>query len=603
MAKKTPVARKKSISAPTAPNDPVTAWAKSVVAGKVVAGPYIRAAAARHLKDLVEGQKRGLKWDLVAANRAINFFPDVLRLNGGQFEGKPFVLHPSQAFRVGSLFGWKRADGTRRFRRFYDEEGKGSGKSPMLAGIGIYGLVADGEARAEIYAAGAKKDQAFVLFRDAVAMRHQSPSLHKRVQPSGGPGKEYNLAHLASGSFFRPISRDMGKTGSGPRPHFALCDEVHEHADRGIIDILERGFKFRRQPLLAMATNSGTDKKTICWEEHQHAVRVVTGEIEDDNAFCFVCSLDEGDDPLEDPTCWPKANPLLDVTITREYLAGVVKQAKDIPGKRNGILRLHFCIWTDSETAWIPREKWESCEDETLKFEDFLGRKCYEALDLGAKRDLAGRVIVFEDGQTEPSIASDGQEVPAKPKFVAFAHGYTPADTITQRSRDDRAPYDVWADQGHLTATPGSMVRMDYIARDVVDDAERFDLVVLTYDAWLYRNFANDLDELGVELPVMEHPQGFNSRQNTPLRMPDSIDALEEAIYEGRLRVGYNPALRSAVASAAFETSPAGLRRFTKQRATGRIDLAVCLAMAMGAAANATPVETGSIYDKPGFFM
>ena len=54
------------------------------------------------------------------------------------------------------------------------------------------------------------------------------------------------------------------------------------------------------------------------------------------------------DDPLEDPTCWIKANPLLGVTITEEYLAGVVKQAKQLPGKLNNILRLHFCQWTDA---------------------------------------------------------------------------------------------------------------------------------------------------------------------------------------------------------------------------------------------------------------
>ena len=94
---------------------------------------------------MIHGAKRGLTWDLAAAMRAITFFPVVLRLNGGQFEGRKFDLHPSQAFRIGSLFGWKQADGTRRFRRFYDEEGKGNGKSPLLAGIGLYCLLADGD--------------------------------------------------------------------------------------------------------------------------------------------------------------------------------------------------------------------------------------------------------------------------------------------------------------------------------------------------------------------------------------------------------------------------------------------------------------------------
>ena len=134
-------------------DDAVTAWARSVAAGEIVAGPHVRNAASRHLDDLENGAKRGLKWDWTAADRALRFFPVVLRLAGGKFEGKKFDLHPSQAFKIGSIFGWKKADGKRRFRRAYIEEGKGNGKSPLAAGIGMYFLLADGEARAEVYAA------------------------------------------------------------------------------------------------------------------------------------------------------------------------------------------------------------------------------------------------------------------------------------------------------------------------------------------------------------------------------------------------------------------------------------------------------------------
>jgi phage terminase large subunit-like protein len=152
------------------------------------------------LADLKGAKARGLAWDVTAANKAIGFFKDVLRLNGGQFEGEPFSLHASQKFIVGSLFGWKRADGTRRFRRAYIEIAKGNGKSPLMAGIGMWCLLADGEDRAEVYAAASKKDQAMVLFRDAVAMFQQSPALSGRLTPSGG-NPVWNLADLKTGSF------------------------------------------------------------------------------------------------------------------------------------------------------------------------------------------------------------------------------------------------------------------------------------------------------------------------------------------------------------------------------------------------------------------
>ena len=120
----------------SSPDDPVTAWAKLVDSGAIIAGPHIRNAAKRHLRDLTEAPKRGFEWNRDAAARPVRFFETVLRLNGGQFEGLPFKPHPSQVFIVGSLFGWLRSDGTRRFRRAYIEAAKGIGKSPMLAGVG-----------------------------------------------------------------------------------------------------------------------------------------------------------------------------------------------------------------------------------------------------------------------------------------------------------------------------------------------------------------------------------------------------------------------------------------------------------------------------------
>jgi phage terminase large subunit-like protein len=193
----------------------------AVVSGKVVAGPHVRNACRRHLDDLKRAHERGLRFDREAADRAMRFFETKLKLSEGQFEGKPLVLHESQAFIVGSLFGWKRGE-FRRFRRAYIEQGKGNGKSPLAGGIGLFLLMADGEAGAEIYAAGATKDQAGILFRDAIKMRDKSPDIYARTKTSGGEGKEYNLAYLAKGSFFRPISREAKRTGSGPRPHGAL---------------------------------------------------------------------------------------------------------------------------------------------------------------------------------------------------------------------------------------------------------------------------------------------------------------------------------------------------------------------------------------------
>lgn len=215
--------------------DPVTAYARDVKAGRIIAGPHVRDACDRHLRDLkrkgteafpyrwnpLPKRKKGETPEQRRARRPVDrvmrYFSTVLRLNGGEHEGKPFDLHHSQAFIVGSIFGWLREDGTRRFRSAFIEQGKGSGKSPMAAAIGTYMLMADGEARAEVYAAAVDRNQASILFRDAVAMARQSPALTKRVTYSGGVGKEWNIAYLDSGSFFRPITSESSGCGKSGR--------------------------------------------------------------------------------------------------------------------------------------------------------------------------------------------------------------------------------------------------------------------------------------------------------------------------------------------------------------------------------------------------
>jgi phage terminase large subunit-like protein len=224
-------ARRRAKPPSTSPDrDPVGWYAAAVLSGFIVAGPLVRAAAQRHLDDLKNGAARGLAWKPEAALRAIEFFPDVLCLADGDHAGKPFNLGPEQKFIVGSLFGWYMADGYRRFHVAYIEEAKGNGKSPLAAGIGIYMLTADGEAGAEVYAAAAIKDQAKILYRDAVAMVQQSEDLGEILQLHGEK-ETYNMVNLRSRGFFKPISSE--KRGlDGKRVHCALLDEVHEHPEQ-----------------------------------------------------------------------------------------------------------------------------------------------------------------------------------------------------------------------------------------------------------------------------------------------------------------------------------------------------------------------------------
>lgn len=601
----------------------VSAYAQAVIDGIEVAGPHVRNACRRHFDDLERGHERGLYWDDDSAIRVFRFFEDRLKLSEGQFEGKPFKLHPSQAFKLGSLFGWKRADGSRRFRRAYIEEGKGNGKSPFAGGVGLYGLIADKEAGAQIYAAAAKKEQAGILFQDAVKMVRAAPALEQRLKFSGGMGREFNIAHHKSQSFFRPISKDSGKSGSGPRPHFALCDEVHEHPDRSTMEMLERGFKFRRQPLLLMITNSGSDRNSICWEEHEHAVKVAAGtqtpdddftyvgEVIDDTTFSYVCALDKDDDPLNDESCWKKANPLLGVILTKEYLAGVVAQAKQMPGKLNGILRLHFCQWTDADRAWMPRETVESVMGDFDPEVDHADKPIFMGVDLSGSKDMTVLACVVPTGSKEMS-REDGTSV-SLPTFDAWIEAWTPGDTLAAREQADKAPYSLWVKQGWLNAPPGARIRYDFVASRVQQLDQIFDIKAVAYDRYAYDKFREEVEALGLELEHIAHPQGGKIRARPEpakveaaklaglpppqgLWMPGSVLSLEDMIIDGRIRLQRNPVLMTALMGATFDRDAQDNRWFVKTKASVRIDAAVALAMAIGAAID-TPVDAGNIDD------
>lgn len=591
----------------------VDEYADGALSGEIVAGPHVRNACRRHFDDLAKGAKRGLWFDESSAQRAFDFFERVLKLSEGQFEGLPFQLHPSQAFIIGSLFGWKRKDGTRRFRRAYIEQGKGNGKSPLAGGVGLYGMLADGESGAQVYAAAAHREQAGILFRDAVSMVRASPSLLKRIDFSGGPGREYNMAHHRSGSFFRPVSRDTGKTGSGPRPYFVLADEVHELPDGKILEMLERGFKFRREPLMLMITNSGTDRNSVAWEQHEWAVKVAAGnndavtdpsyqgEVLDDSTFSYVCALDDGDDPLTDPACWPKANPLLGVTITEEYLEGVVAQARNIPSMQNGILRLHFCVWTDAEAAWMSREVVEPLLHEFLPAQH-MGKEIYAGLDLSQNRDITAAGFVVKTGEVEvESVDKDGRKVRQfKPTFDAWVEAWTPGDTMHARFNRDKIPYPVWAQEGYIHAPSGQSISYRHVAQTLVEYDRDFTVKMVAYDRYAFRRFEEDANDLGLNLPFVEHPQGGTKKgKPTPemeeaakrggrhpegLWFPGSLRLLEDAMLEGRIRFRRNPVLISAIMSAVTEQDKWDNKWLAKQKSVNKIDAIVALVMAFGAA-------------------
>lgn len=579
-------------------DDIVTAYARDVAEGRIVAGPHVRAAAARHLRDLETGEARGLRWNAEEAERICAVFRDLyqVEVNGDLL---PFNPLDWQAFIVGSIWGWqvwseRFERWVRRFREAYVETGKGSGKSPLAAAIGLTMQAADGEASAEVYAFATKRDQAMVLFRDAVKMVEASPLLNfKMKQYGGGYPDTWKLTYKPTGAFFMPLAKDGAD--SGPRPHCGLGDEIHEHPNGHTIEMIRRGFKGRPQPLLFLITNSGSDVETVCYELHDHAIKVAHGDVEDDAFFSYVCALDEGDEPFTDEGCWPKANPSLGQTIDHDYLRRAVKSAKDLPSTENEVLRLNFCQWTDAPDGWMTRAVWAACEHE-IALDDYVGRECVCGLDLSYSDDLTALAIVFP-------WTREGREGAQETVYDLFVEFWKPADVLTEHANRHRFPYQKMLGR-ELTAPPGPRLKLAPVARRLAELQERFDLIRLGYDKYRIKDLETDLEAEGVDIPMIEHAQGFrrpyaedawkdsrdpNKRrrwQTAQLWMPSSVQEMENAAVEGRFRTPGNRLLRWNVMSATAKHDAAGVgnKILDKRRSLGKIDGAVAAAMGIGLA-------------------
>lgn len=526
---------------------------------RIVAGPLVRLACERHLRDRARaatrgGHPAGFRFDKARADHILAFFETVLRLPDlvdDDGEPRPFLLQPWQAFIVGSLFGWVTAEGCRRFREAYVECGKGNGKSPVCAGIGLYGLVMDGERAAEIYAAAADDNQAQILFRDAVRMVKASSDLREALRFSGGEGQEWNIAHDASLSFFRTFSRDAAAR-SGPRPHMGLLDELHEHPTPQISIKVRAGAKRRLQPLFIEITNSGFDRTTICWQHHEHAQRVLEQTTEDERWFAYVCALDEGENPLEDEACWIKANPNLGVSIAPDYLRRQVANATNITTETNTVLRLNFCVWTQAHTRAIDIALWQRCQP-LPPDEHLVGAPCYGALDLGQTDDFSAWVRIWD--------LEDG-------RVVAQWRYWIPQSALEKYTN---RPYDAWQRSGLLVVTPGNTTDYDAIEAAVRADCHRDGVREVAYDKRFAEQLAQHL--LGAGITMIDQPQGF--------QLNEGIRRKLELIAAGTLCHDHNPIAAWMASNYVLRTGTKGEVRPDKEKAADKIDGEVALDMAL----------------------
>jgi len=488
-------------------------------------------------------------FDEAAAQKAIDFFAECLHHIEGTFADQPFILAEWQQAVVGNLFGWKRADGTRRFRECFVGVPRGNGKSPWAAGIALYGLFCDNEPGAQIYVAASEKDQAALVYRHARGMIDRDEDMDSRCNMR----HSYKSVFLKSdpASIFKVVSSDAASK-HGYAPHIVICEELHAWHGRALMEAFQSAFakKGRRQPLLLHITTRDYARPSVCNEKWKHAQSVRDGTVPDSAFLPVIYEPGDGDDWTAEST-WEKCNPGIDVTVDREALRRDCAAAQQNPLLENEFKRLHLDAETEQAVRWMPMDAWDRCSEEGE-----LRGPCFGGLDTASVRDVAAFVLYWPE------------------TGAVRCWFWVPQSNAEVRSRRDRIPYTGWAKKGLVDLTPGDTIDYDYIRAKVNEAAQRHEVRSVGFDPYNATQLAHQLaDEDGVNM--VQFQQGAVS-MNEPCKQ------LLKLAIDGELKHCGNEVLRWMASNVTVKADPKGNVHFDKGRSTEKIDGMVALAMAVG---------------------
>ena len=504
-------------------------------------------------------------FDEKAARRAVDFFPRYLvHIEGPRgIVGTPFKLAPWEHGLLWRVFGWKRADGSRRYRSAYVEIGRKNGKSNLGAGIALLLLTADNEPAAQIYGAADNREQAKIIWRIAAQMVLRNPELRSILDVLESTKTICFKDPIAHGpGFYRAIPADA-PSAHGINAHGVIVDELHTQPNRDLVDVLTSSQGARTQPLTFFFTTAGFDRKSICGEEHDRAVALIDGKSADPYHYAVVYAAAPGDD-IQDPKTWQKANPGWDYMGEqfRDDLRAAARKAAMVPAYENTFKRLRLDIWTTQNVRWMPMEAWDRCGGIVVPSE-LEGRRCYAGLDLSSTTDLTAFAAIFPPDDEETGV------------YRVLVWYWVPEEGIRRRSALDHVPYEQWAADAYIKATPGVAVDMRIVKADILALSKRFNIREIAFDRWGATQIANELNEEGLE--VIPFGQGYRD-------LTGPTKALLEHVLGGRIDHGGNPVLRWNADNLVVTQDPAGNIKPDKAKSTERVDGAVALIMALGRA-------------------
>ena len=498
---------------------------------------------------------------MTRAARIIEFIERYCVTPEGADVGKPLLLAEFQKQFIRDVY-----DNPAGTRRAILSVSRKNGKSGLIAGLLLAHLVGpEAKQNTQIASGALSKEQASLIFSLACKMVQLSPKLSSLVKiiPSGK-----RLIGLPLNVEYKALAAD-GKTAHGLSLSLALLDEIGQvrGPQSDFIDAITTSQGAHEAPLLiAISTQAASDADLLSvWLDDAQASA-------DPRIVCHLYAAPEGCELL-DYEAWKAANPALGIFRSLDDLREQMTQAQRMPSMENTARNLLLNQRVSTESPFVSPDVWKSCAGQVQPFYD---APVFCGLDLSARTDLTALVIV---GQV------DGV-------WHVVPHFWTPEQGLIDRARRDRAPYDVWHQQGFLHTTPGATVDYEFVAQEIAEILSELTVEAVAYDRWRIELLRKELDKIGADLPLVDWGQGYRD-------MAPALDALEAELLNGRIAHGAHPVLTMCAANATVTKDPTGARKLDKSRATGRIDGMQALAMAMGVAARSE--EAAKIYEDGAF--
>lgn len=519
-------------------------YATDVLSGKQIACKFIIGACQRFLNDL-ENPK--FFFDIQYAEkylRLVQKFEHII----GNWDSKTIVYMPWQNFLWMNIMGFKNADTlTRRFRIAHIEVARGNSKSTQASQAVLFFLALDNPKGNQISTVATRKEQARIVLDAARAMARKASSYRAKTSVKV---LAHSIIHDKSDSKVRALSSDHSGL-DGLQDILAVCDELHA-MKRETFDVVYSGMSKRKDSLTLCITTAGFDIESVGFSQSFYAKKVATGEVEDDQFFAAVFTLDEKDD-IYDPKNWIKANPGYGDSVDPVTFEAKAKKAMETPSDVANFKVKHLNIWLSEARAYYDMEKWDACADPNLKFEDFIGKKCIMALDLSSKVDLTSVGYVFEMGD----------------KFAIFDKSFIPEETVKQLRS---SLYENAIGNGHLIQTTGEAIHYPKIKEVILEDNKKFKIEEILYDPWNATHFSQELTEHKIE--------AVEFRFNTA-NLSEPTKHLDALMRQGKLVHNGSPVLRWAVGNVVCKEDAAGNIFPRKNHEKLKIDPVISIIMAL----------------------